>query len=297
MKTRFLTDSTFYIDKKFLEDNQIEQIPLIISIDDKSYIEDQFDLNQKEEIFNLINEQKKLPKTSQPTLDSYLQKFKKLEQEGAEKIYLFTVSEHISGTIQGAYNATNIYMQSSNIEIKVYDIKQAALAASLVLMEIIKEFNKNQEITDEKIEDIISWYETNAHVYLLVDDLKYLAYGGRIPSSIAKIGNVLKIKPIIKIEAGKMLEFDRARTRKKAIKIIEEQFLNELKQNPVKHYFGCEELYALDDAKMYQEIFIEAATTEIEDLGIFNFGPTIGAHVGPNTLAFLWAMPYELKND
>ena len=51
----------------------------------------------------------------------------------------------------------------------------------------------------------------DASIYLTVDDLKYLKRGGRITPSVAAIGTVLNIKPVLQIQGGKLDTFRKVR--------------------------------------------------------------------------------------
>ena len=51
----------------------------------------------------------------------------------------------------------------------------------------------------------------DASIYLTVDDLKYLKRGGRITPSVAAIGTVLNIKPVLQIQGGKLGTYKKVR--------------------------------------------------------------------------------------
>ena len=51
----------------------------------------------------------------------------------------------------------------------------------------------------------------DASIYLTVEDLKYLKHGGRITPSVAAIGTVLNIKPVLQIQGGRLDTFKKVR--------------------------------------------------------------------------------------
>ena len=51
----------------------------------------------------------------------------------------------------------------------------------------------------------------DASIYLTVGDLKYLKKGGRITPSVAAIGTVLNIKPVLQIQGGKLDSYRKVR--------------------------------------------------------------------------------------
>jgi DegV family protein with EDD domain len=51
----------------------------------------------------------------------------------------------------------------------------------------------------------------DASIYLTVDNLNYLKRGGRITPSVAAIGTVLNIKPVLQIQGGKLDSYKKVR--------------------------------------------------------------------------------------
>ena len=51
----------------------------------------------------------------------------------------------------------------------------------------------------------------DASIYLTVDDLKYLKRGGRITPSVAAVGTVLNIKPVLQIQGGQLDTYKKVR--------------------------------------------------------------------------------------
>jgi DegV family protein with EDD domain len=56
-----------------------------------------------------------------------------------------------------------------------------------------------------------------SRIYFLVDTLDYLAKGGRIGGATVLLGTLLKIKPILIFKDGKIDQFEKERTHKRAI--------------------------------------------------------------------------------
>lgn len=56
----------------------------------------------------------------------------------------------------------------------------------------------------------------DSSIYLTVDTLRYLKKGGRITPAAAALGTLLRLKPVLTIQGGKLDAFGRARTMKQA---------------------------------------------------------------------------------
>ncbi|WP_312585346.1 DegV family protein, partial [Staphylococcus aureus] len=62
-----------------------------------------------------------------------------------------------------------------------------------------------------------------------VDDLKNLQKSGRITGAQAWIGTMLKMKPVLKFEDGKIVPDEKVRTKKRALRKMVEKVINEVK--------------------------------------------------------------------
>ena len=133
-----------------------------------------------------------------------------------------------------------------------------------------------QKLTDTALE---------ASIYLTVDDLKYLKRGGRITPSVAAIGAVLNIKPVLQIQGGKLDTYRKVRglhaaqhTMVEAIrKDLEERFAGEDMLLRTA-YTGDADVGRVWNAQV-QECFPQFEVTG-DPLPI-----SIACHVGPGTLA------------
>ena len=120
-----------------------------------------------------------------------------------------------------------------------------------------------------------------------VEDLKYLARGGRISKSTGVLGTIINIKPVMHVDnEGHLVAVGKVRGRKAS--------LNALVDNMASHL--CEDYHndivfighgdCIEDAEYVRDKVKER-------FGINNFlinyvCPTIGAHSGPGTLALFY---------
>lgn len=121
------------------------------------------------------------------------------------------------------------------------------------------------------------------HCYT-VDNLKYLAAGGRIKPAVALIGKLLNIKPVMFLnEIGKLALKSKVLSRKKSILALAEEcrlsYDKDFKMILISHA-DCEE-----DAKHLSSIVEEE--TGIVPI-ILELGPILGSHSGPGTLSIYY---------
>ena len=65
-------------------------------------------------------------------------------------------------------------------------------------------------------------------IYIAVDTLQYLIEGGRISSTAAAVGTMLKIKPVLSLSVGLLGEYKKCRGMSKAKKAMLEGIKSEL---------------------------------------------------------------------
>ena len=136
----------------------------------------------------------------------------------------------------------------------------------------------------QEIKNILEERANECTIYLMVDTLKYLKKGGRITPAAALLGTLLGIKPILKIQGGKLDAFSKCRTVKQAKRIM----LNQIKED-IKNKFNNEEVdivFAEAFSKGEIEIFKEEAKKELnnidENIGKLSF--SITCHTGPGVI-------------
>lgn len=295
MKTCIVIDSTFYMAKEDFVRCNFKEIPLTVNFEDVTYREVRDDGAQAKEVFKKVFEQKKLPSTSQPSGSDTERVFKKAIEEGYERIISLHISGELSGTAQGVKNIAEMVMEEyPGVEIEVYDSKAAAQASGIIAIEVARVLEEQGNITSEEINAIIDHYRTTLECFFFVDNLDFLSYGGRIPASLASVGNLFGITPVLTLnDLGGIEKVRTERTAKKGLA----RALGQLKET---NFTEDDEIYLIgvhiENEAMAKKIVKEA--TRITDAkvvysGISNFGIVIGNHLGPKAFGFGWAKKYK----
>ncbi|MEA5145499.1 MAG: DegV family protein, partial [Candidatus Limiplasma sp.] len=139
------------------------------------------------------------------------------------------------------------------------------------------------------VEETYAWLEANVQRYihwLTVNDLHFLARGGRLSASSATLGSILKIKPVLNVDPnGRLVPRMKVQGRKHSLKALYEQA----------------EKYAVEPHK--QTMFISHADSEkdaewlatrlkeklgVPEVMISQIGPIVGSHAGPGTVALFF---------
>jgi fatty acid-binding protein DegV len=112
-----------------------------------------------------------------------------------------------------------------------------------------------------------------------LDTLKYLRRSGRMNGVVSTIGEIMHIKPILKMHAG-ISSVEKERTRKKGLA----RLVSALKTFGPFEKIGFLYSGGLEDLKSLQAVVQESQPDHAAWLGILN--PVLGAHLGTGVVGF-----------
>ncbi|CAM5190471.1 DegV family protein with EDD domain OS=Ureibacillus acetophenoni OX=614649 GN=SAMN05877842_101234 PE=4 SV=1 [Ureibacillus acetophenoni] len=277
---KIFADSACDLPKQFFEENKVELLTLRVQVNGKDY-NDIIDIEPKD-VYNAMRDGA-VPKTSQVSPEVFLNTFEQLAKANEEGIYI-AFSSNLSGTYSTAVMiASQLKEQYPNFKLNIIDSKCASLGYGLVIKEAVKLRNEGLSI-DEVTTKIESYAKHMTHLFT-VENLEYLAAGGRISKSSAFIGGLLSIKPILHVEDGKLIPLEKIRGRKKAIlRIIE--IMAERGGDFSNKVVGISHSDDLQFAEDVKSLIDEKLKPKSFDMTLI--GAVIGAHVGPGTIAIFF---------
>ena len=275
MKLAVVTDSSAFLPETIKNHSDLYIIPVPVIIDGKSYNEG-VDI-EADEYYDMLNSSKEFPTTSQPALGEVIELYENLAAKGYDTI----LSIHLSGGISGFVATLNtIKDEIDGVQVIPYDLKITSMPMGHMVESAIQ--MKDAGKTLEEIIQHLDMIRDNTYAYLIVDDLNNLVRGGRLTNGAALIGGLLKIKPILTFNNGKIELFEKIRSSKKAFNRAEEvigQRDEEIKR-PVKLYV----IHANNLVVAQEEKEKLAAKYPNADIEIGYFGPVIGTHLGEKAI-------------
>jgi DegV family protein with EDD domain len=280
MKLRLFADSACDLPLSFFKEKNVTLIPLQVNIDDRVY-KDLETLNPKD-VFKEIREGK-MPKTSQPNPQAFQEVFKELAESGEAGIYIAFSSE-LSGTCQTALMVREQVKEDyPDLDLTIIDTKCASIGYGLVVLHAT-ELALNGATKGEIIKSAEYRSEHMEHLFT-VEDLDFLARGGRLSKASAFLGGLLNIKPLLHVEDGKLVPLEKLRGRKKLLKrmldVMEERG-TDLQNQLVGISHGDDEEAALELKQLIEERF------GTKKFYINLIGAAVGSHAGPGTLALFF---------
>ena len=275
MAIKITSDSTCDLSPELLERYQVTTLPLCVNLGGNAYKDGES--ITPADIFNYVSETGQLPTTAATNIGEYIEFFTPLVEQYDAVIHI-NLGSGFSSCHQNAKLAAaefdNVYaVDSCNLSSgQGLVVIEAALAAQ----------------RGEKPEDIVAMLNEltgRVDTSFVVDKLDYLAKGGRCSSAVALGANLLKLKPCINLEHGKMdvgkkyrgvwtkLLPGYARERLEGKDICKDRIFITWTSCPPE---VVAELRELLKAEGFGEILETVA------------GSTITSHCGPNTLGVLF---------
>lgn len=279
MTVKVITDSTSYIPEVLRKEYDISVASLSVVFGNETFKE--VDISN-EWFFKKLANDKKIPTSSQPSINDLFELFEAHVKKGDEIIGIF-ISSDMSGTYSTALTVKNMILEDyPNAKIEIIDSKSNCMQLGFTVLAAAKAA-KAGETFEETFNAAKENIERGRFVFL-PDTLEYLRIGGRIGTASALVGSLLQIKPILTVADGKTHLLDKVRTKKRALNEITNIFFNDTKQfglgDVIVHHINCES-EALELAKLLEN--------EIgRRVDICPIGPVIGTHVGPGALGIAY---------
>lgn len=279
MKTAIIIDSTAYADSSIINHSDVYELKFTTTFEGGLEYFDSSDPDFLEDFYQKLEENGKLPTTSQPSIGKYEAVVEEIIAEGYDQLLAIHLSSGLSGAYQTANIVTNNY--KDKIKSKVIDSKGASVIIEAMVIQGLEMLDKNLEL--EVIAKKLTWLADNSTIYLTVSDLDNLVKGGRLPASVAKVGKMLKIKPLLCIGTnGKIELIDQIRTDKKMNKRFIKIIKKDLKKYPKGIMLGF--AHTMDEERM--EASIEQIMKVVPNIkyrtGVL--GPVIGTHTGVGSI-------------
>ena len=273
---RIVTDGAADILPEWKAESGIETIPVNFLVGEKSYLQG-VELDN-EGFYKLVDESKRVPKTSQPTPHQFVEFYRKVAQKGDT-----ILSIHITAKLSGTYASAIAAAEELKDEFKVIPIDSACGSLGIGLM--CREARK-LERAGKSVDEIVKYLEDikyKVRVILTLDTLEYAKMSGRVKTLQAALASVLNVKPIAVLRQGDLNMTERVRTRKasleRVIEMAKEEYGNQPVYLAVVHARDLKSGQALlDDAKKH----FNHKETLISELSI-----SIAANLGPGTVGLI----------
>jgi DegV family protein with EDD domain len=280
MQVKILADSACDLPINFYSEKSVKLLPLTVHINDEEY-EDVKGIDPKT-VYDTIR-RGIVPKTSQVSPQLFEEVFTTMAENNEDGIYIAFSSE-LSGTYSTAVMILDqVKEKYPNFPLTIVNTKCASLGFGLVVMEAAKLAATNTS-KEEILKDIYFRTGHMEHIFT-VEDLDYLAKGGRVSKASAFLGGLLNIKPVLNMENGKLVPIEKIRGKKKVLNRLIE-IMNERGAHLQDQVIGISHADN-EETALEMKTMIEAEFHP-KEVYISSIGSVIGAHTGPGTISIFF---------
>lgn len=251
-------------------------LPLTITFGEESFL-DGVELDHHRFYEKLI-EGEELPTTSQIAPAAFEEAFQRAVDAG-EAVVCVTLSSKLSGTYQSARIAAEGFAG----QVWVVDSENVTIGQRLLVERAVE--LAGQGLDAAQLSARLDQEKKDIRLVALLDTLEYLKRGGRISPSIAMVGGLLSIKPVVAVENGEVVLLGKARGSKNGnnllIQLIQKTSGVDFGRPYRLGYTGLDDgllqKYIADSVQLWQD--------HVEELPVSTVGGAIGTHVGPGAVA------------
>ena len=281
-----MTDSHCGISRKEAEALGVWILPMPFYLDDVCYYEDV--TITREAFYERMREGAKVS-TSQHSPEAVMQMWDKMLLE-YDKILFMPMSSGLSGACATAV----MLSQEPEYEGRVLVVDNGRVSvlqhrSILDALELVEE-----GCSAEEIKAILEQSRAEMTIYLAVNTLEYLKRGGRVTPAAAAIGTILNIKPILKLDVGKLDSFRKCRSFSAARKEMLKAMRRDL-ETRFKEAYEKGELYLVAasgaDADGAQD-WIQEIRAEFPGMDVLydNLSLGVSCHTGPDAMGLGWTV-------
>lgn len=266
MDFQIMMDGGGDLSEELRYNSHVTVVPMKIRIGEEDLTADEH--LKRSELLNKIRGTTQIPKTACPSPAAFVE----LCDKEAERIYIITISDALSGSHNSAVLAETILNgEYSEKKICVVNSKCASAGQTLLVLRILEW--EEQGISFNRICCRINQCVKKLNLRAAIRSLEMLERSGRLTGLRAKAANVFHICPLVAVtDEGTLEQSAQARGDKKALQLLIRQIEKDIRQKMgqkkpewmVISYCGCPESAFMIKAVMsekYPEMKIAVAPT------------------------------------
>ena len=266
-------DSTCSISRKEAAEMGIFILPLNVIVDEVEY-HDGIDINQ-EKLAKLMRKGGKI-KTSTPTYGELEKFFTEIFEKGYEKIIHICISSKLTSI----FNMTTQYCQEYFGD-KVVVIDSLSVCSFMGNLVRYAKYLEEKGSTPEEIVAKVESRKGKEEIVVIPETLTYLQRGGRVSPTIAKLGNMIGMKPELLFQNG-------ALEKGKMVRVVKKACLSTIEEFKKRNYNPDEyEVHVISfDCADLENFVFEAAIENMHGFIVHKTPLSINVcgHAGPGTV-------------
>lgn len=279
---KIFTNSVCDLSPQYAQELGVTMIPDMIAFSPEEQYRNTVDIDPPT-LYRRLAASEKLPTTSHPNLEQYMQAFQ--TAQNFDEILCLSLTSKMSGSYNTANSACQLLQeQGFRIPITVYDSLQVSYGLGFLVQAAAG--MARQGYTTAQILTALEELRPKVGVYFVMESLQNARKGGRVGAIRVLAADMLKVKPILTFRDGLVRDIGIVRGYDNAV----EQVIDKYRQRAL---FGGEVfLFHADREEMAQRV--RARVLEIDPQAKIRIG-WVGAVIGIYTGAGCIGMAFHEK--
>ncbi len=279
---KIVMDSAGDLPAEWISQYEIDVIPINVHMGNEVFLED-VDLTIGQ-FYSWVKETGKVPKTSQPSPQQYIDFYREIAQPGDVVLSIHLTSK-LSGTYESAVLAIR-ELEKDDFKVIPFDTLSGTGIQGYMCREA-REMDRRGDSVDQILERLKQIRE-NTQVIFTVDSLSFAQKSGRVQMLESILASILKIKPIITLKEGTLAVADKVRTRKASLDFI----IQEMSRRMGEKLINAAVIHANDLATALELSEKIEGILNVKNMFIEELSVAIATHLGPGTVGIV-AYPVE----
>lgn len=267
-----VTDSTADVPRDLAEALGLRVVPLSVTFGQRDLFS-RVSMTD-EEFYRELVASSDLPTTSQPIPPWFEEAWADAADEGHDAVVSLHLSSELSGTVERARTLA----ASAPLPVTVVDSRQVSGGLALQVLAAVRVAADGGSVDD--VVRAADRVRAATRTLMVVDTLEFLRRGGRLSGAQAAIGGVLRVRPVLAVQAGRVDLLERTRTwpraRDRVVELAAQHAGDEPVHLVVAHALAPERAEELRAA-------ISERLDVAEQLEVV-IGPVVGTHAGPGAV-------------
>ncbi|MFO7682940.1 MAG: DegV family protein [Chloroflexota bacterium] len=274
MSLKIVTDSACDVPPVAAEALGVTIVPVYINIGEEGFREG-VDIT-RDEFYRNLSSYRVYPTTAAPSIGTFTQVYEELAAAGATEI----LSIHLADSISATCNAARLGAEAAEgVSVTVYDSRQITLGAGLLVVTAAAAAAEGKSLAE--IVALLDERVTRSRVFGMLDNLEALRRSGRVNWAQFGLGTLLRIKPVMMIQADDISVVAKIRTRTRAL----EQTIQMVSEFSPFERLAIIHVQAAEAAEELRQQAENLFQTEHPPF-IMEVTPAIGVHLGIGAVGF-----------
>jgi DegV family protein with EDD domain len=213
--------------------------------------------------------------TSRPSPGALASVYRDAAASGAGAV----VSVHMSAALSGTYDAAVLAARDAPVPVRVVDSRSLGMGLGFAALAAAERARAGADA--EEVAATASARADASGVWFCLDTLEHLRRGGRVGAAQAWLGTALAVKPLLRLDDGRVAPFEKVRTSGRALARLEELVVARAGDDVVD--IAVHHLDAVERARGLAERLGDRVPG-LRALRVAEVSGAVGAHVGPGLL-------------